>query len=364
MAEPTVLFVAAIWDTLRAFMAPVAEEFGRFGVRTIAASAGSPATHEGFDDYVALHEYRRRGAQHVAIAARDLARYVRAENVSLLHLHTPAAVAIGRVVSRMTGVPAVAVVHGSFLGAGGTSEYLFRSVERSTAWMAKATVTVNDSDAEYYRQFLRFGSVSVAPAGGGGIDDDRIRHAVTHHSTSTVGDGLVGYVGRLTPDKGLDFLVEAVRRARRGGRDVRLRLIGSTASGEKGWQVPRESWIEATGWLADPYEAVAGCDVMASASRREGFGMGVAEALVMGKPVVALSNAGARQQKRLAGERLTITEANVSTFADALCLALDHGAAQPSSVQADLAEAWSQHAVVAFYANQLRTLVSGIVNHR
>lgn len=126
--------------------------------------------------------------------------------------------AIGRVVSRMTGVPAVAVVHGSFLGAGGTSEYLFRGVERSTAWMAKATVTVNDSDAEYYRRFVRPGSVSVAPAGGGGIDDERIRLALSQQSIGSQGDGkgdgLIGYIARLTPDKGLDFLVEAVRRAR------------------------------------------------------------------------------------------------------------------------------------------------------
>lgn len=77
---------------------------------------------------------------------------------------------------------------------------------------------------------------------------------------------------------------------------------------------------------------------MASASRREGFGMGVAEALVMGKPVVALANAGARQQQHAAGERLTITEPDVSTFADALGATLDRSAGRPSVVQTDLAD--------------------------
>jgi glycosyltransferase involved in cell wall biosynthesis len=355
LPPPTsVLFVAAIWASLEAFVAPVAREYSSMGLHTIGASGSAPESHEAFDESLTLHEFRRRGPAHLAIAAYELARFVRHNRVGLLHLHTPAAVAMGRMVSRLTGVPAVVVVHGSFLGAGGAAERAFRLVEGATSRLAHSTVVLNDADAAFYRRFLPAESVSVAPAGGCGVDVERLRRAVRDADPTDGVSPIIGYVGRITPDKNLDFIVRALRVVRARGHDVRLRLIGDRVSGERGWQIPHEPWIETTGWLPDPYDAIAACELIASGSQREGFGMGVAEGLVMGKRVVALSNAGAEQQRKLAGERLSLVRADEGAFATAIVAALENRSSH--CIQEDLAAAWAREVVVQFYREHLLSL--------
>jgi glycosyltransferase involved in cell wall biosynthesis len=347
----SVLFVAAIWGTLKAFVDPIAREYSSMGIHTVGASAGAPESDEGFDECLALHEFRRRGPHHLGLAAYELARFVRRRRVGLLHLHTPAAVAMGRMVSRLTGVPAVAVVHGTFLGAGGTTERVFRSVERATGRFARSTVVLNEADAGFYEGFLDPGSVHLAPAGGAGVPVDRLRRALRDHPRSHVARRVVGYFGRMTPDKNLDVLVRALENIRADGHDVGLRLVGAQASGERGWPIPDEPWIETTGWLPDPYDAMAACDVVASASRREGFPMSVAEALVMGKPVVVRPNGGSAQQLKLAGPRLTVVSGDEADFASAILNALDNRSA--GGIQEDLAVAWGCDAVVRFHREHL-----------
>ena len=82
--------------------------------------------------------------------------------------------------------------------------------------------------------------------------------------------------------------------------------------------------------------------------------MGVAEGLVMGKRVVALSNAGAEQQRKLAGERLSLVRADEGAFATAIIAALEDRSSH--QIQEDLAGAWGRDVVVEFYREHLLRL--------
>jgi glycosyltransferase involved in cell wall biosynthesis len=106
------------------------------------------------------------------------------------------------------------------------------------------------------------------------------------------GEPVIGAVSRFSPEKGLDVLIEAFARLRRG----RLVLIGD------GDERPRlEALVEAcgladrvhfAGWLTGPWTAQWGLDALVVPSRSEGFGLAAVEAMLAGIPVVATNVGG------------------------------------------------------------------------
>ena len=101
-------------------------------------------------------------------------------------------------------------------------------------------------------------------------------------------------VGRLTPDKNLDLVVSAFAKFRLRHPNATLTFVGAAMPGELAWHVPQLPGIASRPWVSDPYPMIAGADLLVSASRREGFALGVAEALALGVPAAAVSNRGVR----------------------------------------------------------------------
>jgi len=109
---------------------------------------------------------------------------------------------------------------------------------------------------------------------------------------------VVGFVGRLTEDKGISELVEAYLALREGIPDLRLLLVGEQ---EEGDPLPRrtcrcienEQGIICTGFVQDPSDYYHVMDVFAFPTHREGFGNVALEANAAGKPVVASRATGA-----------------------------------------------------------------------
>lgn len=99
------------------------------------------------------------------------------------------------------------------------------------------------------------------------------------------------YVGRLSPHKGIDFLIQAYRIAKKTIPSLRLLIVGKKTF---------DSYFDSLKTLADDgvvfVDAVndvdlpsyyAACDVYTTASLWEGFNLTVVEAQACGKPVVA-----------------------------------------------------------------------------
>lgn len=106
---------------------------------------------------------------------------------------------------------------------------------------------------------------------------------------------VVGYLGRLDPDKGVDVLLQAVGRER-----LALIAAGEPRFGPAGYGADLRALAdrEAAGlvrWLGEvpePWSFLAGVDVLAVPSREEPFGRVAAEAAVAGRPVVATDCGG------------------------------------------------------------------------
>ena len=343
--RPVILFVTAIAVTLETFVVPIAESLHDRGWTTIAAANGASRV-EGFDSAVDLPAFRREGILAHIGAFWALVRTIRTVKPDVMHLNTPAAVVIGRLAGAITRVPSVSVIHGTFLEPRSWLTVAYGLVESLSARMSRVTVVLNEDDARFYRRVCGKGRILMAPAGGAGVDFGTPGRGSQGDPTRKV----ALFVGRLAADKNLDFLVQAWTAARRACPDLVLRLVGSNVAGDPPWARPEVPGIEFGPWTDDPISEMLGATIFVSGSRREGFPMAVAEAVVSGVPVVAVDNRGTREiQRRAGGAAITVVSCDRRLFAAAMIRAVSESTTP--EFRKGLAEQWGREATVAFHVS-------------
>jgi len=118
------------------------------------------------------------------------------------------------------------------------------------------------------------------------------------HSLGIPADApVIGFVGRLTKDKGISELVEAYVKMRKNIPDLRLLLVGEREEGDPlpartVWLLNNERGILRTGFVQDAADYYHAMDVLALPTYREGFPTVVLEANAAGKPVVGTRATG------------------------------------------------------------------------
>jgi glycosyltransferase involved in cell wall biosynthesis len=114
--------------------------------------------------------------------------------------------------------------------------------------------------------------------------------------------GLLVYIGRITPSKRVDHLVEALARVRHAGLDARLEIVGR---GEPSAQVEveriaRSRGVEGnvrfSGYVDEQAKRnlLARASLIVMASAREGWGLAITEANSVGTPAVVYDRPGLR----------------------------------------------------------------------
>jgi glycosyltransferase involved in cell wall biosynthesis len=107
---------------------------------------------------------------------------------------------------------------------------------------------------------------------------------------------VLGYVGRITSDKGLIHFADALRLMRQSGSRCQLLLIGR-AEDERGAPIIQRlidagQRVIEVGYLDDPRAAYAAMDVICLPSLREGFPNVILEAAAAGRPAVVSDATG------------------------------------------------------------------------
>lgn len=101
---------------------------------------------------------------------------------------------------------------------------------------------------------------------------------------------LIGFIGRMTGQKGVDVLLRAFALVERNHPTVKLILAGDGPDRPALMRLAKSLGLQRAvflGWRADAADILADIDLLVVPSRWEGFGLVTLEAMAMGKPVAA-----------------------------------------------------------------------------
>jgi glycosyltransferase involved in cell wall biosynthesis len=134
---------------------------------------------------------------------------------------------------------------------------------------------------------------------------------------------VIGYVGRLTRDKGMPELLEAYQEIKRKISAVRLLMIGADQTGDPlppatMAQLKKDASIVAVGHVPDAAPYYHLMDVVALPTHREGFPNVVLEAYAATKPVVATRATGVIDAVMEDGTGLLVPVGDAAALAEAL----------------------------------------------
>ena len=244
-----------------------------------------------------------------------LYRLMKAQRFDIVHVHTPVAAVLGRLAAAWAGVPHVVyTAHGFYFH------------ERMRPWARRSVVAVEkllgrcctdvllSQSREDVDTTIREGIIAPERVRwiGNGVEVERFR-ASSLDPTLRASLGLkpqervVGFIGRLVREKGVEALLRALARVRGRLPEVRLLVVGDSLQGERdrGAKNRVRALIEQldlgrTVVLAGQREDVPALlklmDVFTLPSHREGMPRSVLEAMASGLPVVATDIRGCREE--------------------------------------------------------------------
>ena len=290
---------------------PLLDWLGRDGVSGIAMPLGSP----------------RRFAQSLP----RLARAIRRLRPDVLHLHGQPAGCLGAAAGRLAG--ARRLVYSAQFPAFHADFDAWRTVrnrilESASTSLASRVVCLSQWDRGEFlrRNFVSPGRLVHIP----NCVDSAFFKALPTLSPARLGlpagGPLIAFVGRLTDQKGVEDLIRAspvIRAAHAGARvivagDGPLRAQLEAMAG----RIAPET-VVFMGGLLDPLPAFQVADVVVVPSRFEPLGIVAAEALALGKPVVASRIGGLTDIVAHEDTGLLISPGQPRELADAVCRMLD-----------------------------------------
>lgn len=158
------------------------------------------------------------------------------------------------------------------------------------------------------------------------VDRNRILSLSQHPQQVPLSSGFnIVTVGRLVPQKRFDKLIPIVARLRQEGTNIHLLIIGEGPDRANLERLSSVYGIEEavifTGFLKNPYPLMRNSDLMVSPALGEGFGLVVAEAMVLGLPVIGMNSSGTAEllKNGLYGELCDSDESLTAAIRHAAC---------------------------------------------
>jgi glycosyltransferase involved in cell wall biosynthesis len=261
------------------------------------------------------------------IAMTQLRRRLRDLRIEVLHTHTPRDHYVSTVVTAGAGIRNVGTRHQLHaISLARLKRPLLRRLDALIAVSGAVRDAVLRSRIVFPERVLTIhngiDAVPVAPSG----DDLRRRAQVA--ATAPV----VGYVGRLAPEKGVETLLAAGRLLRdRGWSQLRIFIVGDDTRGRYGNRLRRRAAelgladsARFFGYVPDADRVCAAFDVQVVPSYAEPFGIVTLEAMVQGRPVIATDAGGSPEILRDGEEGFLVTPGSPEDLAARLeCLLSD-----------------------------------------
>ena len=236
-----------------------------------------------------------------AEASWRLVGQLRRRKLAVIHTHLFHMHVMGRLAALLAGSQVVVSTHHNLRSG---NHPLMRVAERWTRPLTTATTAVTEAAESTYfgdsapfseelflegrRHFTISNGLATEDLDGVRRDTDR---AAVRAELGLEGDFVLACVGRLHPSKGHEDLLQAMSEVVRVNDGVRLLLVGEGALRPALESLIQElglgSVVTLLGHRSDAARIVAASDAFVLPSVVEGFGLAVAEAMMLGVPVIA-----------------------------------------------------------------------------
>lgn len=241
----------------------------------------------------------------------NLWRFFRREHFDLVEVGTPKAALVGSLAARLARVPClIHLLHGlAYQGQRGLVGRIVRLSTSLPCRLAHENVSVSPSAREEAHRDGVCDRDRMRVLGSGscnGVDlqrfspqrrrlgqEVRARHSIPEDAV------VVGFLGRMTRDKGMVELVAAARTLFADHANLRLLLVGDYENRDRPPAdvmdfVRTQPGVCHVGWQADPVPYLAAMDIVVLPSHREGLPGVLLEAAAMGLPAVTTNATGCR----------------------------------------------------------------------
>ncbi len=254
-----------------------------------------------------------------AHALLGLRRLMERQAYDVVHTHTPIPNMIGRVAARMARVPmVVTTAHGFYFHehTPKVQRAAHMQVERALSQITTKLITVSAEDADTALRTRLYVSEQVVWIPNGvdvaafdlGPHRARVRQSIREGLGIATDAWVVGFVGRLTAEKGCRELIEAVAALAPKLKNLHMLVIGDTMTGDRSTFKATLDALVSTKGLRDRVtfagerpdvpRVLAAIDVFALPSYREGMPLALMEAMAAGLPVVVSNVRGCRELVR------------------------------------------------------------------
>ncbi|MGV0995342.1 glycosyltransferase family 4 protein [Empedobacter falsenii] len=229
------------------------------------------------------------------------------EKPTVVHCNTPKASLLGLIAAYITRVPnRIYYIHGlRYEGATGIKRKILVTMEKITCFCANKIIAVSFGVQEIAQNDLTSKKVDVIHNGSanGMLIDEFInsqynKSEIREELNILKSDFVYGFVGRIVGDKGINELIEAFQVLNEEYKNTKLLLIGfyekelDPLKKETIEKIKNNQNIIELGFQKDVKKYLSIINVFVSPSYREGFGLSLLEANLMGKPVIATKITG------------------------------------------------------------------------
>lgn len=254
--------------------------------------------------------------------ASALQRVLALETFDLLHAHIYASVVAATVAGRRTGTPVVITEHTEAPWRDPIAQLVSRCAYRRAERIMVVSEAIRTLLGRQYG--VDASALRLVPPVGAASASIREHPPGRDRAAAPV----IGFVGRLCPEKGVDILVRALPSVLARRKDVHLVIVGDGPEAQRLRRLAGDldiaDRVRFTGHRDDVGELLGSFSVLAVPSLSDGAPLTIHEAMLAGVPVIGSRVGGIPD--RLRGGRLgtLVAPGDPAPLAEALCAVIEH----------------------------------------
>jgi glycosyltransferase involved in cell wall biosynthesis len=251
----------------------------------------------------------------------------RKHKFDLIHTHGYRADVLGIFLSRLMDMPVISTCHGYI--SNDLYLALYNTLDRFMLRFAQKIIAVsNDIKNDLIRNGVKEARIRVVQnaVNGSYVNDSFARNRQAMRLKFRVGEKefVIGYVGRLSEEKGVRYLIEAVSLLNNSDTPVKLIILGAGPQRKELEDLVKKVNIENdvifAGFQGEVEKWLPAMDLFVLPSLTEGTPMSLLEAMASGLPVVASAVGGVPQVIDSGKNGILVSPGNPDEIRDAVLL--------------------------------------------